>query len=228
MNDIPTDSRPLNCVLLGPPGSGKSTIAEGLSHRFPFVLISTGEWLRKAIAMRVEIGRQVEAYLQRGELAPDSLMDRVLRQVLVTLDPGQGLLLDGYPRTRTQAIGLFGMLADYGRTLDAVIALDVSDAEVERRLSGRRICECNGTQFPVHIDDLASMLRCKERGGRPVQRTDDRPEIVRQRLEVYHKQTAPLFDYYAAEGLILRIDAQAAPADVARRAIAALEEIAVG
>ncbi len=219
----------LNIVLLGPPGAGKSTIAEELVHQLPLVRISTGALLRAEISARTRIGREVAPLLERGDLAPDSLMDRVLRARLETLAPDEGILLDGYPRTMRQALGLAAMLADYDRILHMVIAIEVSDDEVVRRLGGRRICEGAGEPFPVHIDDLASIMRCRERGGRLVQRDDDRPEIVRQRLIAYHQQTAPLIAYYAGQGLLQRIDGAGAPADVARRTLAVIgEELRTG
>ncbi|WP_448544802.1 adenylate kinase family protein [Roseiflexus sp.] len=219
----------LNIVLLGPPGAGKSTIAEELVHQLPLVRISTGALLRAEISARTRIGREVAPLLERGDLAPDSLMDRILRARLETLAPDEGILLDGYPRTMRQALGLAAMLADYDRLLHMVIAIEVSDDEVVRRLGGRRICEGAGEPFPVHIDDLASIIRCRERGGRLVQRDDDRPEIVRQRLIAYHQQTAPLIAYYAGQGLLQRIDGAGAPADVARRTLAVIgEELRTG
>ena len=220
MTDQPDQS--LNIVLLGPPGAGKSTIAEALVRGRQLASISTGQRLRAEMKARSTLGRAVEPYLDKGDLAPDSLMDRLLRASLETLDPNQGFLLDGYPRTLTQARGLDGMLADYGRILHAVLALEVADEEVVRRLSGRRICEGAGEPFPVHIDDLASILRCQERGGQLVDRDDDRPEVVRQRLAVYHEQTLPLMEFYQDVGLLRRIDAHGPPAEVARRALAAM------
>jgi adenylate kinase len=166
----------------------------------------------------------VTPYLERGDLAPDSLMDRLLRAALETLDPDQSFLLDGYPRTMPQALGLDGMLADYNRALDMVIALDVDDDEVVRRLSGRRMCDGAGEPFPVHIDDLASIVRCQERGGRLTQRDDDRPEVVRQRLVVYHNQTQPLLDFYAETELLRRVDASRPPAEVARSVLQLIRE----
>lgn len=221
----PTPEQPLNIVLLGPPGSGKSTIAEAIVHAHGLLSISTGQLLRTEMKARTTIGRAVLPYLERGQLAPDSLMDRLMRSTLEALDPRQGFLLDGYPRTLHQARGLVGMLADHQRTLHAVLALDVSDEEVVRRLSGRRICEGAGEQFPVHIDDLSSVLRCQERGGRLVARDDDRPEVVRERLVVYHAQTQPLLAFYQHTGLLYTIDARGTPAEVARRALAALAQV---
>lgn len=222
MTEQTATTRAINVVLLGPPGAGKSTIAEALMATRSLMVIATGQRLRAEVEARSVLGRSVAAYLEHGNLVPDSLMDRLLRTSLDSLDPARGILLDGYPRTMRQAIGLFGTLADYGRAVDIVLALDIDDEDVVRRLSGRRICEGAGTPFPTHIDDLASMLRCQERGGRLVQRDDDRPEIVRQRLVVYHEQTRPLLDFYAAQGLLRRVDARGSPAEVARAALAAL------
>jgi adenylate kinase len=225
MAEQPSPVKPINAVLLGPPGAGKSTIAEALAVEQHRTVIATGQRLRDEVEARSPLGRAVTAYLERGDLVPDSLMDRLLRASLEMLDPGCGFLLDGYPRTMPQAVGLVGMLADYGRTLDVVLALEIDDDEVVRRLSGRRICEGAGDPFPVHVDDLASILRCRERHGRLVQRDDDRSEVVRQRLNVYHEQTQPLLEFYADQKLLRWVNARNTPAEVARAAFSTLKQI---
>jgi adenylate kinase len=224
---VQTDQRPLNIVLLGPPGAGKSTIAEELVAHHHMVAISTGQLLRSEIKARSALGRIVSGIIDKGNLAPDSLMDRVLRASLETLNEDEGILLDGYPRTMHQALGLSLTLADYGRTLDAVVALEIDDTEVVRRLSGRRICEGAGEPFPIHIDDLASMMRCRERGGQAVQREDDTSEVVQQRLMIYHEQTRPLLEFYEREHLLRRVNASDTPAAVARLALVQLAELAI-
>lgn len=225
MAEPAANPRQINIVLLGPPGAGKSTIAEALVAEYDLVVVSTGQRLRTEMEARSPLGRAVMPYLEHGNLAPDSMMDRLLRASLDSLDPERGFLLDGYPRTMRQALGLIGMLADYERTLTAVIALEVSDEVIIRRLSGRRICEGAGEPFPIHIDDLASMLRCRERGGKAVQRDDDRPEVVQQRISVYHEQTAPLLEFYRETDELLPIPATGSPAEVSRNVIAALNRI---
>jgi adenylate kinase len=215
-------ARPLNLILLGPPGAGKSTIAEALAHQHNLAVIATGQRLRAEVHAQSELGRAVEAYLENGDLAPDALIERLLRASLESLAPQQGFLLDGYPRTQHQARGLADMLADYNRVLGAVIALDVADKEVIRRLSGRRICEGAGDPHPLQIDDLEGIRRCQQGGGRLVHRDDDQPEVVQQRLAIYHQETQPLLELYASAGLLRHVDAGGPAAEVVQRALAVL------
>ncbi len=169
-------AQPLNIVLLGPPGAGKSTITEALVHQHGLVAISTGQRLRTEIKARTPLGRTVIPTLDRGDLVPDSLMDRLLRAFLETLDPEHGFLLDGYPRTMPQALGLTGMLADYNRQLDLAVALDVSIDEVVRRLSGRRICEGAGEPFPCISTTWPASCAAANAAGNPSTATTTGPK----------------------------------------------------
>lgn len=216
---------PINLVLLGPPGAGKSTIAAPLIAECNLQLLATGDRLRAEVDAGGELGRSIADLLERGQLVPDALMDRLMRSALEQLDPRRGCLIDGYPRTLRQALSFELMLADYNRTLTAVIALELDDDVAVRRLSGRRICSGAGSPFPVHIDDPASLERCRERGGHLVQRDDDKPEVVRERLQVYHEQTAPLIDYYRSQSLLHPIDADGTPDEVVARVIAEVRRI---
>lgn len=213
---LPTPARP-HLVLLGPPGAGKSTVSELIVQELPVTVIATGKRLRQEIAAGTAIGREIGGLLEQGHFAPDVLMDRLLREWLAAVPQDQGFMLDGYPRNLSQAQALEGMLADLGRPLDAVIALQIDDAEAIRRLSGRRVCRGGGESFTLHLDDYASVKRCLHRGGTLEQRDDDKPEVIAERLRVYARETAPLIEYYTAAGLLHDIDADGSPAMVIRR-----------
>lgn len=209
-------------VLIGPPGAGKSTVAALLVAQMPLVVIATGQQLRKEIAAGTPLGRKIEPLLKQGHFAPDTMMDRLMRQWLREVPAGHGFLLDGYPRNPEQALALEAMLADRRRPLSAAIALDLGDDEAVRRLGGRRICRWAGEPFTLHISDAQAVARCAELGGALETRDDDRPDVVQERLRVYQRETAPLLAFYEQRGLLVRVDASGAPAEVAARLLAAL------
>lgn len=213
----------MNLVLLGPPGSGKSTVSRPLVEQHNLVLIATGQRLREEIAAQTPIGRAVEPFLDRGELAPDELMEQLIRETLNRLPADQGFLMDGYPRTEFQALALEQTLAVLDRPLRTVINLEVADDEVVRRMSGRRICQIPGEPpTPVHIENAEAIEQCLARGGVLVEREDDAPDLVRQRLAVYQEQTAPLIAFYRERGLLLPVDASGMASAVIERVTRAL------
>ena len=209
-------------VLIGPPGAGKSTISELLVARIPLAVIATGKRLRQEIADGSQIGREIAPILEQGHFAPDTLMDRLMRGWLATTPAGQGILLDGFPRTVPQALALETMLADVRRPLDAVISLEITADAAVRRLGWRRICAGGGEPFTLHIDDAEAVARCQARGGTLTRRDDDAPEVILERLRVYARETAPLIEFYRRRGLLTPVDAHGPAAEVAARVIAAL------
>lgn len=209
-------------VLIGPPGAGKSTLTPALLERFGLARIATGDRLRAEIAARSELGRAADAFVERGALVPDELMDRLLRACLADVGPDQGLLFDGYPRNPHQAAALDAALAARDRPLTAVLALDLPDEEILHRLGGRRLCTGAGEPWTLHLDDAEAVARCRAEGGTLAQRDDDRPEVIARRLAVYRADTAPLLAHYRAAGLLRPVDASGAPPEVEARALAAL------
>lgn len=209
-------------VLIGPPGAGKSTVAAILVRQAPIDVIATGQRLRQEIAAHSPIGRQIEGLLEQGHFAPDALMDRLMREWLAAVPPERGFILDGYPRTPHQTLALEGMLSDMRRPLDCAIALELSDEEAVRRLSGRRICRGGGEPFTLHISDEAAVARCLARGGALEQRDDDKPEVIAERLRVYERETEPLIAFFETRGLLCRVDASGPPEEVAARVFEAV------
>jgi adenylate kinase len=204
----------LNLVLLGPPGAGKGTQAERLVTDFDLPYYATGNILRAAIEEESELGREAKEYVDRGDLVPDELICRVIEERLDSGEADDGFLLDGFPRTTGQAEMLERALDERGRSLTAVLLIEVSDDEVVRRLSGRRTCVKSGHVYHVEFDPPKNEGICDQDGSRLIQRDDDKPETIRNRLAVYHQQTEPLIAWYEDKGLLRRFDGSRTPEDV--------------
>jgi len=204
----------LNLILLGPPGAGKGTQAERLQDDFDIAYIATGDILRAAVADGTPLGRQAKRYMDAGELVPDEIIIGVILECVEGDAARDGFLLDGFPRTTDQAEALQNALAKLDRRLTAVLCIDAPEEEIVRRLSGRRLCAKAGHVYNVHTDPPKRDEICDQDGSRLVQRDDDREETVRKRLEVYHRQTAPLVRYYDERELLRRFDGTRSPTEV--------------
>lgn len=196
----------LNLILLGPPGAGKGTQAERLQQDFALAHISTGDMLRAQVAQGSELGREAKRYMDAGELVPDGVILGMISARIAEQDAREGFLLDGFPRNTSQADALAATLSESGRRLTGVLLIDVSDEEVVRRLSGRRVCAKAGHVYHVEFDPPKHPDVCDQDGSRLIQRDDDREEVVRRRLEVYARQTSPLIEHYENAGLLRRFD----------------------
>ena len=204
----------LNLILFGPPGAGKGTQAERLQGDFQLPFISTGDMLRANVKEGTELGQQAQRFMDAGDLVPDELIVAMAAERLQEEDARDGFILDGFPRTLEQAKALDRQLSDLGRRVTTALLIDVPDDEVVRRLSGRRVCVKAGHNYHVEFDPPKHEGVCDQDGSRLVQRDDDKPEVIRNRLRVYHDQTEPLIDYYDEQGLMRRIDGTRNPAEV--------------
>jgi len=215
----------LNLVLLGPPGSGKGTQGERLQEDLRLPYYATGDILRGAVRDETELGRTAKEYMDRGDLVPDEVIVGVIAERIDSSEALDGFILDGFPRTTPQAEALDAKLAELGRAVTAVLLIDVSDDEVVRRLGGRRTCEANGHVFHVEFEPPKQEGVCDIDGSELIVRDDDKPEVIRKRLETYHEKTEPLVSYYDSRSVLRRIDGEEAPEEVAeqvRRTLATL------
>src|SRR5947209_2001312 len=170
--------------------------------------------LRENVVQGTELGKEAKRYMDAGDLVPDDVIVAMVAERLQEEDAQDGFILDGFPRTVPQAESLDKQLSDLGRRISAVLLLDVPDEEVERRLSGRRVCVKKGHNYHVEFDPPKREGVCDQDGSRLIQRDDDKPEVVRNRLETYHQKTSPLIEYYDDQGLLRRIDGTREPSDV--------------
>jgi adenylate kinase len=204
----------LNLILLGPPGAGKGTQGARLSEDFGLPYVVTGNLLREAVREGTGLGRRAGGYMKEGELVPDEVVVGVILERVQSDAARDGFLLDGFPRTIPQAEALGDALAALERRLTAVLAIEVPDDEVVRRLAGRRVCVEAGHNYHVELDPPKRAGICDQDGSRLVQREDDREDVVRKRLREYHEKTAPLVSYYEERGLLRRFDGCGSPAEV--------------
>ncbi len=211
---------------MGTQGSGKGTQGERLQDDLRLPYYATGDILRAAVREETELGRCAKEYMDRGDLVPDEVIVGVIAERIDSEEAADGFILDGFPRTVPQAEALDRKLAELGRSVPAVLLIDVSGEEVMRRLGGRRTCVESGHVFHVEFDPPKREGVCDLDGSELIVRDDDKPEVISNRLAQYHDKTEPLVDYYDRQSLLRRIDGTAPPDEVAeevRRTLATLK-----
>jgi adenylate kinase len=197
---------PTYIVLLGPPGAGKGTQAQVISEKLGLPHISSGDIFRENLKNQTELGRQAEGYMQRGELVPDDITIAMIRERLSRPDCLPGALLDGFPRTTSQAEALASMLAGFSGQVDAVPYISVAEDVLVERLTGRWTCRQEGHVYHEKFNPPKVAGRCDVDGSELYQRDDDKAETVKRRIRVYLEQTAPLIEYYRQRGVLLEVD----------------------
>src|SRR3954469_2196480 len=209
----------MNIVLFGKPGAGKGTQAPKIAEALDVPTLATGNVLRAALKQGTPLGREAQSFMDRGDLVPDSVILGIVREELTRPKYARGVILDGVVRTIPQAEGLEAMLGSLGRKVDAVVSLEVPDEEIVRRMGSRTVCSTCQTPY----SNLKPGDRCPNCGGVVMRRTDDEPEAVRNRLNVFAAQTAPVFDWYRQNGArLVVVDANGAVGDVTKRVLRAL------
>ncbi len=210
-------------ILLGPPGAGKGTQARRIEEEFGVPHISTGDILREHVTLETELGQKAQQYMECGELVPDQLIIDLIADRIGQPDAAEGFLLDGFPRTTRQAVVFEEFLNNRQLKLDTVLLLDVEDEQLIARISGRYLCRDCGSD--INVAELESMPEsCAYCDGELYQREDDREETVKNRLQVYRRQTAPLVEYYRGQGLLKKVDGSGTVEDVARRVTETLKQ----
>ncbi len=210
----------MNLILLGAPGAGKGTQAEVICEKLSVPAISTGNIIREALKNGTEMGLKAKAYMDEGKLVPDDVVIGIIRERLSQDDCQNGFILDGFPRTIPQAEALDQM----GIVIDRVISLEVPDDKIATRMAGRRVCPKCGASYHTEYKKPAKEGICNACGAELVQRKDDAPETVLERLHVYHEQTEPLKGYYEKAGKLRLVEGQEEVADTTALTLKALED----
>jgi len=195
-------------AFLGPPGAGKGTQARDLAQEWGVLHLATGDMLREAVTAGTALGREAKGHMDQGALVPDDVIIRMMAERLGAADAVRGFILDGFPRTIAQAEALARLLKDLGQTLDTVVYFDVTEPELLRRLTGRRVCRACGHTYHVTSSPPTRAGVCDACGGELYQREDDGEATVRNRLEVYRRQTEPLLDYYRQRSLLAPVSGE--------------------
>ena len=209
----------MKLILLGAPGAGKGTQAEIVCEKLSIPSISTGNILREAVKNGTQAGLEAKSFMDAGALVPDAVVIAILKDRIAADDCKNGFILDGFPRTVPQAEALDEM----GVEIDRVIEIDVPDEVIESRLGGRRVCESCGASYHVQYKPSKTEGVCDACGGKTVQRKDDHPDTVKERLRVYHEQTEPLIDYYTKAGKLVVVEGQEEVADTTALTLKAVE-----
>ncbi|MBQ3132719.1 MAG: adenylate kinase [Clostridia bacterium] len=210
----------MKLIFLGAPGAGKGTQAEKVSEYLNIPTISTGNIIREALKNGTEMGQKAKSYMDAGTLVPDEVVIGIIRERLAEPDCENGFILDGFPRTIPQAEALDRM----GIVIDRIIDIEVPDDTIAQRVSGRRVCAACGSSY--HVDFKKPQVEgvCDRCQGTLVQRKDDQPETVKERLAVYHEQTEPLKEYYAKSGKLVIVEGQERVEDTTALTLKAVEE----
>jgi adenylate kinase len=212
-------------VLLGPPGAGKGTQAHRLADRYGIALIATGDIFRDNVENDTDLGREATAYMEQGELVPDEVVVRMVLDRLSEPDAEPGFILDGFPRTLGQALALEDALTNQHRPLNAALRFVIQDELAVKRLAGRGICRRCQRSYNVEFHPPRVEGVCDVCGGELFHRQDDEETTVRHRIEVYHRDTEPLVDFFRDRGILREVDADGFEDEVTDRAIAAIDEL---
>lgn len=213
----------MNLVLLGPPGSGKGTLAKLLSSELKIPHISTGDILREETKLGTCLGKKVKPFMEKGELVPDQIILEVMKERIGKPDGQKGFLLDGFPRTIPQALGIDEMLKESTKSIDWVLKLDVSEDRVLKRLGGRWICSGCGAFFNLYTKPPQKELTCDFCGSKLYQRPDDAPEVILNRLKVYKEETLPIEEYYSKQGKLRKVNGELDPDSILKNVLNILQ-----